>query len=240
MAKAEIPESHLPFNFHLVLSEWDAEEIYRLVSVYEAALPEHGWPNWVLGNHDKPRIRGRAKEEQVRVAAILLLTLRGSPTMYYGDEIGMKNVEIPPEKIQDPKEIRQPGIELGRDPERTPMQWNSYRHAGFSEAEPWLPVADDTVEINVEKQKNDPDSLLMLCLRLIKLRQSEPALYMGEYFPGGVEEKLMAYRRKYEDREFLICLNLGDEDREFISEEDLKGTIIVSSDIHDEGKLVRK
>src|SRR5690606_16686417 len=113
---------HLPFNFQLINLPWDARTIERAVDNYEAALPPYGWPNWVLGNHDQPRIATRVGPAQARVAAMMLLTLRGTPTLYYGDEIGMRNVPIPPDMVQDPYEKNNPGLGLGRDPERTPMQ----------------------------------------------------------------------------------------------------------------------
>src|SRR6185369_17017347 len=133
----------LPFNFMLLSAPWHAATIAKLIADYEAALPPGGWPNWVLGNHDRPRIASRVGAAQARLAAMLLLTLRGTPTLYYGDEIGMHDVAIPPERIQDPVERNVPGCGLGRDPQRTPMQWSAARNAGFTQAEPWLPVAED-------------------------------------------------------------------------------------------------
>ena len=86
---------HLPFNFQLLQTTWKADAIAKVIADYEAALPPDAWPNWVLGNHDQPRIAHRVGVRQARVAAMLLLTLRGTPTMYYGDEIGMTNVADP-------------------------------------------------------------------------------------------------------------------------------------------------
>src|SRR6266852_5355958 len=140
----ELDEAHLPFNFQLVtMPTWEARAVRKLVDEYEAALPAGAWPNWVLGNHDKPRIATRVGREQARLAQMLLLTLRGTPTCYYGDEIGMQNVPIPLEQLQDPKAKVSP--EHSRDYERTPMQWNALANAGFTDPEvrPWLPVADD-------------------------------------------------------------------------------------------------
>src|SRR6202000_2702526 len=91
---AQLKGANLPFNFQLLEAKWNARGIATLIDEYEAALPRGGWPNWVLGNHDKPRIGSRVGVAQARVAAMLLLTLRGTPTMYYGDEIGMLDVEI--------------------------------------------------------------------------------------------------------------------------------------------------
>src|SRR5690606_21820962 len=138
--------------FQLIDAPWTAQEIARIVREYEGALPEGGWPNWVLGNHDKHRLATRIGEDQLRVAAMLLLTLRGTPTIYYGEELGMADVLITHERVQDPLEKNLPGLGLGRDPCRTPMQWSTSRHAGFTEGEPWLPVAPDYVDKNVDVQ----------------------------------------------------------------------------------------
>ena len=125
---------HLPFNFQLIELPWHARAIADAIDRYEALLPSYGWPNWVLGNHDNPRIASRIGAAQARVAAMLLLTLRGTPTLYYGDEIGMHNVPIPPDRVQDPFEKNVPGLGLGRDPARTPMQWSAAPNAGFTSA----------------------------------------------------------------------------------------------------------
>src|SRR6185312_2995569 len=114
----------LPANFHLLTTPWEAGAIATLADAYEAALPDGAWPNWVLGNHDRPRLAGRVGAAQARAAAVLLLTLRGTPTLYYGDEIGMGDVPVPADRVQDPWERRVPGQGLGRDPVRTPMQWD--------------------------------------------------------------------------------------------------------------------
>ena len=123
-----------------------------MIDRYETALPAGGWPNWVLGNHDRPRIATRVGSAQARVAALLLLTLRGTPTLYYGDEFGMHNVAIPPDRVQDPLEKNVPGKGLGRDPCRTPMQWDDSAHAGFTTGEPWLPLAPDHASHNVLRE----------------------------------------------------------------------------------------
>jgi alpha-glucosidase len=116
----------------------------------------------VLGNHDRPRIASRVGREQARLAAMLLLTLRGTPTIYYGDEIGMLQVPIAPAQVQDPFEKRISGIGVGRDGCRTPMQWDATSNAGFFLAAPWLPVADDFRRENVENQRRDPTSMLIV------------------------------------------------------------------------------
>ena len=202
---------HLPFNFQLLQAEWDARHLARMIVDYEKALPEGGWPNWVLGNHDRHRIASRVGQEQARVAAMLLLTLRGTPTLYYGDEIGMQDVAIPAGRIRDPVELNLPGLGLGRDPERTPMQWSAERNAGFTAGEPWLPIAVDYARINVESQRREPRSLLALYRSLIDLRRGEPALELGRFEPVEASGDVLAYlRRPAQDGcAFLIALNLG-------------------------------
>jgi alpha-glucosidase len=141
---------------------------------------------------------------------MLLLTLRGTPTLYYGDEIGMHDVGIPPERVQDPVERNVPGLGLGRDPQRTPMQWSAEPQAGFSTGEPWLPLAPDYREVNVAVQRDASDSMLRLYRALIALRRSEPALEVGRFELVQTEGDLLAYvrRGRREEREFLVALNL--------------------------------
>ena len=229
---------HLPFNFQLIKVNWSAENLYKLINEYEGSLPPGGWPNWVLGNHDKSRIVSRVGEKQARLGAVLLLTLRGTPTIYYGDEIGMKDVKIPPERIRDPKEFTMPGY--SRDPQRTPMQWNSKAFAGFSITEPWLPIADDYESHNVETEQQDPDSMLSLHKRLIELRQQEPALQVGEFLPVGLENNLMLYKRKFGEDEFLIAINFGEETASFRPDIELSGKIVAATLSSLEGKEIRK
>src|SRR5204862_1805214 len=179
----ERPGFHLPFNFHLIKSQWDPQIIAALIEQYEGALAGgvERWPNWVLGNHDQPRVASRVGPAQARVAAMLLLTLRGTPTVYQGEEIGMHNVAIPPESIQDPVAHSLPGLGLGRDPERTPLPWDASAFAGFSSVRPWLPLADDFATENVAVQEKDPRSMLSLYRGLIELPRASPALAVGGY-----------------------------------------------------------
>ncbi len=199
---------HLPFNFHLIFTPWHPVAVSTLVQAYEDALPEGGWPNWVLGNHDRSRVASRVGPEQARIGAMLLLTLRGTPTIYQGEEIGMPDVPISPERAQDPWGKNVPG--MGRDPERTPMQWDSTARAGFSGVEPWLPLSPDHAELNAAAQESDPTSMLSLYRALIDLRRSEPALSVGRYVPGVSDEALLSYERRHEDRRLLVALNMSD------------------------------
>jgi alpha-glucosidase len=201
--------ANLPFNFHLVLAQWDARHIQLVIDRYEGLLPHNAWPNWVLGNHDQPRVASRIGTAQARVAGVLLLTLRGTPTIYYGEELGMHDVPIPPDRVHDPRELNQPGLGLCRDPFRTPMEWDATASGGFSEAEPWLPLAGDHAERSVERQRDDSTSMLNLYRRLIQLRRSEPALSVGSYAPVPAQGNLLAYLREYEGRRLLVALTLG-------------------------------
>jgi alpha-glucosidase len=218
-------ETHLPFNFQLLELPWRADVIGEAILAYEAALPAHGWPNWVLGNHDRPRIARRVGAEQARVAAMLLLTLRGTPTIYYGDEIGMSDVEIPPEAHQDPARFDSPGG--GRDPERTPMRWDRRPLAGFTTGEPWLPIGD-VGSVNVADQCADPRSMLTLHRRLIALRRAEPPLTVGDWTPLRAADGVLAYERSASGRRLVVALGLSGEAKT-MSLEGRSGRVLLST-----------
>jgi len=203
------PEVQLPFNFQLIDAEWNARSLHQRIADYEAALPEGGWPNWVLGNHDRPRVATKRGPEQARVAAMLLLTLRGTPTLYYGDEIGMESVAIPAGQVHDPRELREPGLGFGRDPVRTPMAWDGTANAGFSTAAPWLPLHDDWAARNVAVEAEDPASMLALTRALLALRREHPALSVGDIRLIDADGDVLAYERRAEGERFAIVLNLG-------------------------------
>ena len=217
---------HLPFNFQLIQIDWRPEAIYALINDYEGSLLPENWPNWVLGNHDQPRIISRTSEPQARLAAILLLTLRGTPIMYYGDEIGMHDVEIPPHRQQD---LKNTTAGYSRDPQRTPMQWNDMPYAGFSEVEPWLPVADDYQQRNVAQQREASGTMLSFYRALIALRQQEPALQVGEFVPIGLQDQLMTYKRVYQDSEVLVLINFGKSTVSHQLLADTPGNVLFSS-----------
>jgi alpha-glucosidase len=206
---ADLGGVHLPFNFQLLQCAWNARAILDLIGDYEALLPEGGWPNWVLGNHDNHRIASRVGPAQARVAAMLLLTLRGTPTMYYGDEIGMLDTSIPPELVQDPFGKRVLGIGVGRDPARTPMLWDTSANAGFTRGTPWLPVADECRSTNVAAAAANPHSLLALYRCLIGLRRQRPELAVGDWHALAAEGDLLLYARSYRESRVLVALNLG-------------------------------
>jgi len=201
--------AHLPFNFLLIETTWHARRIAELIRDYEAALPPGGWPNWVLGNHDKPRVASRLGQAQARIAAMLLLTLRGTPTLYYGDELGMEDTPIAPADVQDPFERNEPGKGLGRDPQRTPMCWSTGVQAGFSRARPWLPLSPDWPERNVEAEMRDARSMLALYRRLLALRRAHPALTHGSYEPVERSGDVLMYRRIAPDSQVTVVLNFS-------------------------------
>jgi alpha-glucosidase len=222
--------AHLPFNFQLIRLPWNAREIAAAVERYEALLPPDAWPNWVLGNHDKSRVATRVGRAQARVAAMALLTLRGTPTMYYGDEIGMHDVPIPFEQVRDPFEKNVPGLGLGRDPERTPMQWSGEEYAGFTKGISWLPLANDYPRVNVSLAQRQPNSFLTLYRRLIELRRAEPALSVGDFGPLPGDDDLMAYIRKTDERRLLVVLNLSPKTKSFsISNLQCRGFLLLST-----------
>jgi alpha-glucosidase len=221
---------HLPFNFHLILVPWQAPQIAALIAAYEAALQPTHWPNWVLGNHDQHRLASRLGRAQARVAAMLLLTLRGTPTLYYGDELGMCDVEIPPQCVHDPWEKNVPGLGLGRDPQRTPMQWDRAPQAGFTAGTPWLPIAPDAPLVNVAVQRQDAASLLTLYHHLISLRRTFPALAVGAYTPFEAHTEVLAYTRTAAGQCFLVVLNLGQYPQQFTaSQTALHGRVVLST-----------
>ena len=207
----DLDELHMPFNFALLGVKWQAQAVRQVVDALESSLPPGAWPNYVLGNHDESRLASRYGQAQARVAAMLLLTLRGTPTLYYGDEIGMADVPIPTEQQQDPWERRVPG--LGRDPCRTPMQWSPELHAGFSGPQTprlWLPLATNYQEVNVERQLADPLSSLNLYRRLLAYRRATPALQWGSYQAiNGVPEACYVFLRQAIDQRILMALNFS-------------------------------
>ena len=207
----ELLGAQMPFNFSLLSATWNARAIEKIILEYERALPDGAWPNWVLGNHDRPRVAGRIGKDQARVAAMLLLTLRGTPTLYYGDEIGMQQVAIAPEQVRDPFEKNVPGLGVGRDGCRTPMQWDAGANAGFSSVTPWLPVADDFARENVANLDADSTSILSLYKALIAYRRGNAALTSGTYEPITAEKDLLIYARRRGARSAVVILNIGPE-----------------------------
>lgn len=183
-----------PFNFQLIGLDWTPRAVAKVITDYEAALPAGAWPNWVLGNHDRARVASRVALAQARVAMALLLSLRGTPTLYQGDELGMENVPIPPDRVRDPWEINVPGHGLGRDPVRTPIAWQDGPGAGFTTGASWLPI-DTRPEVCVAHQNDNPRAMLPFTRRLLALRRAEPALSEGGIRILHAGDGVLAYAR---------------------------------------------
>ncbi len=229
---------HFPFNFQLMRTTWDPQQVRAVIDTYEAALAGAHWPNWVLSNHDNSRVASRLGPAQARVAAMLLLTLRGTATVYYGDELGMCDVPIPPERVHDPWERNVPGLGLGRDPERTPMQWSAALHAGFSMVTPWLPIAENFAQCNVAAQQQDSRSMLHLYRRLLQLRAAEPAFESGAYTSRFSSDQLLVYQREHAAQRLLVALNFSAQPATF-AEAGLRGKTLLSTNQDREGATVQ-
>ncbi|HJS26029.1 MAG TPA: alpha-amylase family glycosyl hydrolase [Actinomycetota bacterium] len=220
-------ELDLAMNFRFVFAEF-GPPLREVVESSVAAMPEHAWPVWVASNHDAGRLATRwagGDERKVRLALMLLLTLRGTPILYYGDEIGMPEVALSREDLLDPVGIRGWPEEPGRDPSRTPMQWTSGPGAGFTGegVRPWLPIGD-AAAVNVADQRDDASSVLHLVRDLIALRRSTPDLRTGPSSDVEAPAGVWAWRRASVT---LVALNLSDE----ATESPLPaGTILVGTD----------
>lgn len=197
-------ELHMPFNFQFLEQPWKAESFRGVVEEWERLLPDHAWPDYTLSNHDRSRAATRYGLDRARTAAMMLLTLRGTPFIYYGEEIGMTDVPIPPERIVDVAD---------RDPERTPMQWDGSTNAGFTSGTPWLPVASDAARVNVAAQRDDPSSLLSFYRRLIRIRRDSPALRLGRYRSLRAPRGVYAFEREADGERMLVLLNFTSDER---------------------------
>ncbi len=237
---ANLDEIHMPFNFGFVSAAWNAQAIRQSVEALEANVPPGAWPNHVLGNHDEPRIVNRIGPTQARLAMLLLLTLRGTPTLYYGDEIEMHDGDIPPQRVQDPLEKNVPGRGLGRDPERTPMQWDSSPNAGFClpDVEPWLPIPAAYKQVNVAVEREDPHSMLTLTRTLLEIRRTTPALNGGSYRPlDNVPEDCLVYLRQFGNQRRLIALNFSNRELIVRLAESGAGQLILSTHLDREKQI---
>ncbi len=210
-------ELHLVFDFSLLMQPWNARKIRKCLHDWYAPIPKNGWPCQVLSNHDISRAATRfatssedETDARAKIAAALLLTIKGTPFIYYGEEIGMRNGKVKRSEIVDPVGLRYWPLFGGRDPERTPMQWNNRSYSGFTTAKTWLPVNKDYLERNVNEQEKDPTSMLHFYRSLITLRQTRKALYAGEW--SGIElnnKSIIAYERVFEEERMLVILNFS-------------------------------
>jgi alpha-glucosidase len=232
-------EIHLPFNFGLVGIPWNAARAQDVVESVEGVMRQNTWPAYVLGNHDEHRLATRLGPDRARVAQMLLLTLRGTPTLYYGDELGMRDVAIDPADMQDPFEHGVPGLGLGRDPERTPMRWDGTKNAGFTreDARPWLPVGSDVTNIDVEAELKNPTSILNLTRRLLEVRRTHPALWSGTYRELTAPEDCFVFARERGQQCVVSALNFKDEERVIPTPKGNRHTVLVSTHLDRWGPL---
>jgi alpha-glucosidase len=230
-----VDELHLAFNFVFLLADFDAATLASIVAETQALLPERAWPVWTLGNHDLTRFPTRWAEGDpglARCALMLLLTLRGTPVLYYGDELAMPQARIPRERVVDPEARSDP--DSGRDGARTPMPWSDEPGAGFTApgAEPWLPFGE-LAGVNVAAQRSDSGSPLHLTRDLVALRRAQADLRTGSYAQVAVDGGLWAYRR---GDGFLVALNLGADAASVPAE----GTIAIGTRRERDGEAIAR
>ncbi len=208
-------ELHASFDFSFLRNRFTPAGFYLTIQRWENALQGRSWPTYVLNNHDvirsASRYTRRENDSRLKVLAAMMLTLRGTPYLYYGEEIGMRDIPIKDKNaVLDPVGKRYWPIYKGRDGCRSPMQWNPSKNAGFSNYIPWLPVHEDFPWRNVDLQKDDPDSLLNFYKQLISLRKQTQALKSGMYLPLTFDpRRILAYMRKLDDETVLVALNFS-------------------------------
>jgi alpha-glucosidase len=207
-------ELQLVFNFAMLGQRWNAPAFHDVVQAWYDKLPTCAWPCWVLNNHDTRRsisryAAGEYTVARAKVAATMLLTLRGTPFLYYGEELGLPEGKIPRAEIVDPPGRKYWPIYKGRDGCRTPMPWDATTNAGFSSSKPWLRVNPDYATVNVASERRDPHSLLNTYRQLLALRRTSPALQQGTYRALDRSGDVYAYERATADQCLLIALNFS-------------------------------
>jgi alpha-glucosidase len=229
-------ELHLAFNFTFIHAPFEAAALAEVVAESELVIPDVGWPVWTASNHDVSRVMTRwaeGDERKHRCALLSLLTLRGTPVLYYGDEIGMPDTPLGKADLQDPLGRRFWPDPRGRDPERTPMPWSNEAGAGFTAAgvRPWLPIGDATAR-NAADQRRDPASTLTFVRDLIAVRRQRPDLRSGSYQQLPSPPGAWAWQR---GRGTTVALNLSDEALRIPG---VAGTVVISTARAREGERV--
>ena len=232
-------ELHMAFNFSFLYCKWNPSSFRNVILEWEKNLKTHHWPNYTLSNHDQKRhitryAKGIFTEARAKICAAMLLSLRGTPFLYYGEELGMESDTIPKSKLQDPLGKRYWPLFGGRDNCRQPMCWDLSKNYGFSEVNPWLPISKKGNEKNVEILKKNQDSLFYFYKKLIELRKKESALRIGSLkllFTNN--DKILAYLRINEKERILVLLNFTSEETRFFSSNEIqdavRGKILISS-----------
>lgn len=208
---------HAAFNFDFTWSRFNPASLIKPIRDWEKLYREHNlWPNYVLSNHDVPRMASRyttgENDERIKVMMGLLLTLRGTPYLYYGDEIGLRDIHLQRSEIMDPPGKKYWPFYKGRDGSRSPMQWSDAPYAGFSSSNPWLPVHSDYRRRNVTDQQGDPKSMLNFTRRLIRLRREKTALRRGDFtLLTEPPTDALVYLRQAVDQTIVVALNFKNQ-----------------------------
>jgi alpha-glucosidase len=228
-------ELHMGFNFPFIEAPFEAEALSDIVARTEALLPPGAWPVWTGSNHDVSRLATRwcdGDQAKVRLALLMLLTLRGTPVLYQGDEIGLTDGDLSKEHVLDPVGLRFWPYYKGRDPERTPMPWDRGPNAGFTSegVTPWLPLAEGAM--NVADQRGDAGSVLHLVRDAIALRRTSPDLRAGDYQSVPITDDVWVWRRG----DTLVALNLSPASRE-VAVEGAPRTVALSTHRGHEGPV---
>jgi alpha-glucosidase len=195
-------ELHLAFNFAALVAPWDAGRWRRRIERVQELIEPVGWPSWVLSNHDNPRHRTRygGSEARARAAAVLLLTLRGTPFVYAGEELGLEDAEVPPDRVVDPG---------GRDGCRAPIPWDGTPTHGWATADPWLPWPPEPDRRNADALRADEGSILHLYRRLLAARRESAALSVGTLTLRDAPDGAVAYERVHGDDRRLVVISFG-------------------------------
>jgi alpha-glucosidase len=217
-------ELHLAFNFPPLYTRWHAERWRAQIADTRHHIDDRGaWPTWVLSNHDNVRHRSRyGSEARARAALFLLLGLRGSPVLYAGEELGLEDAEVPPDRAVDPG---------GRDGCRAPVPWTSAPGHGWGVTDPWLPWPPDADTRNVEALRADESSILHLYRRLLAARTASPALQLGDIVDLVTPTGVVAWRRTSPAGDRVVAVNMSGEPAGL----DVAGTVLVASDGAGEG-----
>jgi len=198
---------HLAHNFVFLRVPWDAARIRAVVEEWEGHAGGRAWPCWCLENHDHTRLPtrwggGAAGTARARAALVMLLCLRGTPFLFQGQELGLPDADVPPERVVDVDD---------RDPERAPIPWRrpsaAGPGAGFTTGEPWLPIVTEAEDLAVEAQREDPDSTLALTRRVLAARRQHPALHLGDQRFHDLGADLLAWTRTDGDDAWLALVD---------------------------------